>query len=265
MVRRQACNGEADDRGATHDMTAGDPLTGKASGAAAVPASPTSAASNVSVGTDAGAGAGGSTPASDSASAAPIGKSDGPPEGSDHDVLMAELETYGVGRLYDELRRLAAGYLRRERDGHTLQATALVNEAFLRLMETGRVQFSDRDHYMAVAARTMRRVLVDHARARRTEKRGGGVCLAPLTPDLDAAASPSGEAAVSVMELDAALEALAAHNERAARVIELRVFGSLTVEQLARVMHVSRKTAAADLRYGRAWLARALERGDFAA
>ena len=154
-----------------------------------------------------------------------------------------------------ELRRLARGYMRRERRGHTLQTTALVNEAFLRLTDARRVRWQDRAHFLGISARLMRRVLVDHARSRGYRKRGGGA--ERVTLDEGLVTSP--EPAVDVVALDRALEALAAVDVRKSRVIELRFFGGLSVEETAEVLHVSPDTVKRDWRLAKLWLLRELE------
>jgi RNA polymerase sigma factor (TIGR02999 family) len=154
-----------------------------------------------------------------------------------------------------ELRRLARGYMRRERRGHTLQTTALVNEAFLRLTDARSVGWQDRAHFLGIAARLMRRVLVDYARARGYRKRGGEACRVTLDEGL--VASP--ERQLDVVALDRALEALAAVDARKSRVIELRFFGGLSVEETATVLHVSSDTVKRDWRLAKLWLLRELE------
>ena len=154
-----------------------------------------------------------------------------------------------------ELRRLARGYMGRERRGHTLQATALVNEAFLRLTDARRLRWQDRAHFLGISARLMRRVLVDHARSRGYQKRGGGAQQVTL----DEALVVSPEPAVDLVALDRALEALAATDVRKSRVIELRFFGGLSVEETAEVLHVSADTVKRDWRLAKLWLLRELE------
>lgn len=159
--------------------------------------------------------------------------------------------------VYDELRRLAAAYLAGERSNHTLQATALVNEAWLRIGERSAV---DREHFLALAAQAMRRVLIDHARTRDRDKRGGGawqrVTLAePVTP--------GGTTEVDILEIHEVLERLAARDARAARVVELRFFGGLSIDETARVLGVSSGTVDNDWFAAKAWLGRELRgRGD---
>ena len=154
-----------------------------------------------------------------------------------------------------ELRRLARGYMARERRGHTLQTTALVNEAFIRLTDARRVRWQDRAHFLGISARLMRRVLVDHARSRGYRKRGGGAERVTLDDAL--IATPG--VALDVVALDRALEALSAADERKSRVIELRFFGGLSVEETAEVLHVSPDTVKRDWRLARLWLLRELE------
>ncbi len=151
-----------------------------------------------------------------------------------------------------ELRRLARGYMRRERRDHTLQTTALVNEAFLRLTGARHVRWQDRAHFLGISARLMRRVLVDHARSRGYHKRGGGA--ERVTLDEGLVTSP--EPAVDVLALDRALEALAAVDVRKSRVIELRFFGGLSVEETAEVLAVSPVTVMREWSSAKAWLYR---------
>lgn len=154
-----------------------------------------------------------------------------------------------------ELRRLARGYMLRERREHTLQTTALVNEAFLRLTDARRVRWQDRAHFLGISARLMRRVLVDHARARGYRKRGGGAQRVALDDALVASADPG----LDVVALDRALEALAQVDDRKSRVVELRFFGGLSVEETADVLHVSPDTVKRDWRLAKLWLLRELE------
>jgi RNA polymerase sigma factor (TIGR02999 family) len=151
-----------------------------------------------------------------------------------------------------ELRRLARGYMRRERRGHTLQVTALVNEAFLRLTSARQLQWQDRAHFLGIAARLMRRVLVDHARARGYQKRGGDVRRVTLDETVLVSSGP----ALELLALDRALEVLAAADPRKGRVVEMRFFGGLTVEETAEVLHVSPDTVKRDWRLAKLWLLR---------
>jgi RNA polymerase sigma factor (TIGR02999 family) len=160
-------------------------------------------------------------------------------------------------QIYDELRALAAQHLRKERAGHTLQATALVNEAFLRLSGRERVHVEARVQFFAVAAQAMRRVLVDHARKRQAGKRGGREAPVPLTEVAAAELAATGiaaSAAVDVLDVDAALTRLAALDERQARVVELRFFAGMEVEEIAAALDVSASTVRREWRMARAWL-----------
>ena len=154
-----------------------------------------------------------------------------------------------------ELRRLARGYMGRERQGHTLQTTALVNEAFLRLTGARQVRWQDRAHFLGISARLMRRVLVDHARHRGYQKRGGGAQRVTLDEELLMSPDP----ALDVVALDRALDALAKVDARKSRTIELRFFGGLSVEETAEVLHVSPDTVKRDWRLAKLWLLRELE------
>ena len=144
--------------------------------------------------------------------------------------------------------------MNRERAGHSLQATALVNEAYMRLVDARRVRWQDRSHFLAMAATMMRRVLVDHARARLFQKRGGGAQRVTLVDTL----AGSDERPHDVVALDDALEALARFDERKTRVVELRFFGGLTVEETAHVLGVSSDTVTRDWKLAKAWLTREL-------
>jgi RNA polymerase sigma factor (TIGR02999 family) len=159
-----------------------------------------------------------------------------------------------VPLVHAELHRIAMRVMRGERPGHSLQATALVNEAYLRLVDVRRVHWQDRHHFLSMAARLMRRVLVDHARSRRYKKRGGGVVPIALDDHLDIAQDRGRD----LVALDEALTALAAVDERKSRVIELRFFGGLTVEETASVLNVSVDTVMRDARLAKAWLQREL-------
>lgn len=139
-----------------------------------------------------------------------------------------------------------------EREGHTLQATALVNEAYLRLVGETNIAWTDRAHFLAVAARVMRHILVDHARARNARKRGGGA----VNVTLDEALMVTGEPAQDFLALDEALHALARFDERKSRVVELRFFGGLSVDETAAVLTVSADTVMRDWRLAKAWLQR---------
>lgn len=151
--------------------------------------------------------------------------------------------------VYAELRRIAGHHLRRENPGHTLQPTALVNEAFASLVDAD-VTWSDRVHFYAVSARIMRRLLVDHARAKRREKRGGGVHRESLEDVLPIAPEPPPE----IVELDEALERLAEFDERKSRVVELHYFGGFTYDEISAVVGISPATVDRELRLAKAWL-----------
>jgi len=153
-----------------------------------------------------------------------------------------------------EMRRLARGYMRHERKDHTLQATALVNEVFLRLADGPPLGWQNRGHFLGIAARLMRRVLVDHARARGYAKRGGGA----QKVSLDEAALVASERSIDLVALDRALQRLAALDARRSRVVELRYFGGLSVDETAHVLQVSAETVKRDWRLAKLWLLRAL-------
>jgi RNA polymerase sigma-70 factor (ECF subfamily) len=156
--------------------------------------------------------------------------------------------------VYSDLHRLAHHYMTREGTGHTLQTTALINELFLRLVDTAGVSCHDRAHFFALCARLMRRVLTDHARARRTLKRGGGVKILNFDESLTLGARPRPD----LVALDDALEELAKFDPRKARVVELRFYGGLSVEDSAEVLKVSPETVMRDWRLAKAWLWREL-------
>jgi RNA polymerase sigma-70 factor, ECF subfamily len=155
----------------------------------------------------------------------------------------------------DELRRIAHRYVDRERGEHTLQATALVNEAWLRLIDTNDVRWQDRAHFFGICARIMRRILIDAARARMTDKRGGGALRVTLDPALPVAAREA-----EFLALEEALQALNAVDERKARVVELKFFGGLSVEETAHVLGISEQSVHRDWRLARSWLLRELSR-----
>lgn len=160
--------------------------------------------------------------------------------------------------VHRELQLLARRHMRQERHGHTLQATALVSEAYLRLLELKQIQWEDREHFFAVAARLMRRILVDAARARHAQKRGDGVQAVPLEEAESAESNPEGD----LLFVDEALRSLQAVDKRKAQVVELRVFMGLSVEQAASVLGVSTETVKRDWRLAKAWLKRELEPAD---
>jgi RNA polymerase sigma factor (TIGR02999 family) len=159
-------------------------------------------------------------------------------------------------QVYDELRKLAQRHLQREGGPNTLQATALVHEAYLKLVEQSRAQYNDQVHFFAVAAQAIRRILVDHARTRGRKKRGGGhrLVLTDSVPD-----APHHE--VDLIALDQALKLLAACSQRQALVVEMRYFAGLTIEQVAQVLDVSARTVEGVWTMARAWLKRELDDG----
>jgi RNA polymerase sigma-70 factor, ECF subfamily len=156
--------------------------------------------------------------------------------------------------VYEELRRLAAGYLRRERPGHTLQPTALVHEAYVRLVDQRQVDWSNRAQFIGLAAVMMRRILVNHARDRIAEKRGGGAEHVPLT----LAGERLGSQEIDVLDLHDALERLAALDARKGQIVELKFFGGLTMDEIATTLGVSRATVEREWTFSRAWLHRAV-------
>jgi len=162
-----------------------------------------------------------------------------------------------VPLVHAELRDLAHRAMGRERAGHTLQTTALVNEAYLRLIDVSRVRWQDRAHFFAMSARLMRRILVDHARSRKSQKRGG----ATRKVSFEEALVVSTERGSDLVALDDALKGLAAVDARKCEVVELRYFGGLSVEESAEALHVSPDTILRDWRLAKAWLLRELSQG----
>ena len=152
--------------------------------------------------------------------------------------------------IYEELRRLAHHYMERQRPGHTLQTTALVNEAYLRLADQSRPSFTNRSHFFAVAAKAMRQILVDHAKAQRRQKRGGGAGKV----ELEEGALISPEQPTAILDLNDALERLATLDFRKAHVVELKYFGGLTQDEIAEVLKISSVTVRRDWVFARAWL-----------
>ncbi len=193
-----------------------------------------------------------------------------PQEGDTHEVtqLLAQLSR-GDERaadqlmpvVFEEFRALAASYMAREGRDHTFQPTALVNEAYLRLVDQRQTDWKDRSHFFAIGAQAMRRVLVDHARAKRREKRGGSAQRVALQDDI--ALSPGREE--DVLAVNDALERLAQLDPRQARIVELRFFAGLNVEEVAEVLGVSKRTVESDWTMVRAWLRKELGEGDPAA
>jgi len=154
--------------------------------------------------------------------------------------------------VYDELRRQAARYLRRERVGHTLQTTALINEAYIRLVDQKRVQWQNRAHFFGIAAQLMRRILVDHARTKKRAKRGGSDVRVSLAESALSVKGPD----LDVVALNEALDRLARVDEQQARVVELRFFSGLTVEETAEVLQISPATVKREWSMAKAWLHR---------
>ena len=152
--------------------------------------------------------------------------------------------------VYEELRRLAHHYMEGQRPDHTLQTTALVNEAYLRLADQTRPNFTNRSHFFAVAAQAMRQILVNHAKASQSQKRGGGACKV----ELDEAALISPEQTTEILDLNEALERLGTLDSRKAQVVELRFFGGLNHDEIAEVMKVSPVTVRRDWVFAKAWL-----------
>jgi len=159
--------------------------------------------------------------------------------------------------VYQELHRMAQRYMSRERGGHTLQATALIGEVYLRLVKASEVDWQDRAHFFAVCAQLMRRILTDFARAHGYQKRGAGAPHIPLNEALVVCAEPT----IDLVALEQALTRLGQTDLRKSKVVELRFFGGLTVEQTAEVLHISPETVARDWSMARAWLLRELDGG----
>ena len=159
--------------------------------------------------------------------------------------------------VYEELHRLAHSYMKRERSGHTLQTTALVNEAYMRLVDANTVEWQDRAHFFGIAARLMRRILVDFARARGYQKRGGKLRRVSLDEDLLVSPEPQED----LVGLNDALNALVEFDPRKARVVELRYFGGLSVEETAEVLKVSGITVIRDWNMAKLWLLKELKQG----
>ena len=192
---------------------------------------------------------------------------EGPPSGGPASGVTVLLRRWSAGdagaldallpAVQDELRRLARSYMRREREGHTLEPTALVNEAYIRLVDQHDVRWASRGHFFAIAAQAMRRVLVDHARGHIAAKRGGGaerVTLSGMAAEAD-------RVDVDVLWLHEALERLARLDERQARVVELRYFAGMSVEEVAEVLEISPATVKREWSTARLWLAHALKTG----
>lgn len=181
------------------------------------------------------------------------------PGGSDNSVtaLLSQLqqgnravEQYLIPKIYDELRRIAARHIRSERSGHTLQTTALVHEAYMRLVDMPTTPWQNRAHFFAIASQLMRRILVDHARARNAAKRGGVQHQITLDEELIKTTQQS----VDVLALHEALERLSAFDERQGRIVELHFFGGLSFEEIALVLGISERTVKRDWSMARAWM-----------
>jgi len=173
-----------------------------------------------------------------------------PPDENPPPELDAGAPEHLLPIVYGELRRLAASYLRRERPGHTLQPTALVHEAYVRLLDQRKVDWSNRAQIMGLASVMMRRILVNHARDRAADKRGGGAEHVPLT----LAGEGIGAAEVNLLDLHEALDRLAEMDARKARIVELKFFGGLTTDEIADALRISAATVERDWKFARAWL-----------
>jgi RNA polymerase sigma factor (TIGR02999 family) len=158
--------------------------------------------------------------------------------------------------VYDELRKQAARYLRRERVGHTLQTTALIHEAYIRLVDQKNVRWQNRAHFFGISAQLMRRILVDHARSKRRAKRGGS----DIRVSLDDAHLITKETELDIIAVDEALERLAKIDEQQSKIVELRFFSGLTVEETAEVLNISPATVKRDWSMAKAWLHREISR-----
>jgi RNA polymerase sigma factor (TIGR02999 family) len=185
---------------------------------------------------------------------------------SEHDVTLllnrwAQGDETALDRLipllYRELHKIAKRYMQQQAPGHTLQTTAVIHEAYLKLAGDAERDWKDRSHFLAVAAKAMRQVLVDYARSQKAAKRGGEFAIVPLEDGLTAAR----DSAAEVVALDAGIEALAKVDPRKAQVIELRYFGGLSVEETARALDISAETVARDWKFARAFLRREMQRG----
>jgi RNA polymerase sigma-70 factor, ECF subfamily len=187
-------------------------------------------------------------------------------EGSSDSVVSQLLKDWGQGDesaldkliplVYEELRKIAHYQMARERAGHTLQTTALVNEACLRFLGGMNVPWQDRAHFMALSAQLMRRILVDHARGHGRAKRGGALKKLPLEESLAIPVSRDAD----FEKLDDALNSLAAVDERKAKTVELRYFGGFSVEETSKVLHVSVRTVMSDWKFAKVWLLREMQR-----
>jgi RNA polymerase sigma-70 factor, ECF subfamily len=181
------------------------------------------------------------------------------PDGPAPELNFSPDATFGAPEamlpiVYAELRRLAASYLRRERPGHTLQPTALVHEAYVRLMDQRQVDWGNRAQFIGLAAVMMRRILVNHARDRVAEKRGGGAEHVPLT----LVGEGIGAAEVNLLDLHDALSRLSASDPRKGQIVELKFFGGMTTDEIADALRISTATVERDWKFARAWLYRAV-------
>jgi len=177
-----------------------------------------------------------------------------PPPGEITQLLQqlgsSEAESKLVPLVYEELRRLAARYMRRERQDHTLQPTALVHEAYLKLRDQRRVAWQSRGHFYCIAARLMRRILVDHAREVKAAKRAGSRYKVPLEPEIACTEEKTGE----LLAIDEALDRLFQQHPRQAQIVEMRFFGGCSEEEIAGILSISERTVKRDWRIARAWL-----------
>lgn len=173
--------------------------------------------------------------------------------GNGDQAALSEL----IPLVYDELRRLAGGYMRRESQDHTLQTSALVNEAYLKLIDQKSVQWQNRAHFFGVAAQLMRRILVDHARSRLRAKRGGGAQMVSLVEG-----PATSKEVADVIALNDALDDLAKFDPRKSRIVEMKFFGGLTTEEAAEVLKVTPRTIEREWRKAKAWLNRAISKGE---
>jgi len=196
----------------------------------------------------------GDAPVWGQASAADLDEASSTPDLSEASGLGGALTADLAAAVYSELRSLAAASLRRERANHTLQTTALVNEAYLRLARRHVWPLNDRAAFCAAAAAAIRRILTDHARRRHRLKRGGGC----VTMRLDDAAVAAAEPPIDVVQLDEALKRLRDESPRAAKIVELRYFGGMSEQEVADVLGIARRTVQCDWRWARAWLMREL-------
>ncbi len=162
-----------------------------------------------------------------------------------------------VDYVYDDLKQRASAYMKNERPNHTLQTTGLVHEAFIKLVDKNEIEWQDRQHFMAIASKVMRRIIVDYARHRNRDKRGGNKENLPI--EEARYISSKGKSAVDLIVLDEALNKLAAFDERQAKIVELKYFGDMTLDEIAEMLEISRTTVKRDWNIAKAWLRRHLE------